>query len=144
MQPVPSRFNSVEQTHSFPSKSSASGSVHRHSQLPRQPRLGRRAKPHSSRPFLGITVEVTAKLVVNILLSAVAISVLARILPYQISQQEKLQEIRTEVQRSEARVNQLRADLNRYFDPQQTQNVLQESQYRIAPQKKQVIWLNER
>jgi len=68
-----------------------------------------------------MAIETTVKLAVNVVLSA-AVSGLVKLLPYQWSQQQKLWEIQTEV-KVEGRVNRLRTDFNRYFDPQKAKSV---------------------
>lgn len=87
-------------------------------------------------------VESTAKLVVNVVLSAAAIAALIQLLPFQLSRQAKLQEIQAEVQRTEKRVNDLNSKFSRHFDPQQTQKVMQEQSPRVAPNERPVILLN--
>jgi hypothetical protein len=85
-------------------------------------------------------VETTFKLGVNITLSVAAASTLMRILPYQLSQQEKLQEIRAEVNVTEGRVNRLRDNFSHHFDPQQTKTIMQEQSNRVDPKQLQVVW----
>jgi cell division protein FtsB len=85
-------------------------------------------------------VETTLKLAVNVTLSVAAVSTLTRILPYQLSQQEKLQEIRAEVNVTEGRVNRLRDEFSHHFDPQQTKSIMQEQSNRVDPKQLQVVW----
>lgn len=91
------------------------------------------------RPYRVMALETTAKLTANVVLSAVAIAGLVKLLPYQLSQQEKLQEINSEVQQTEARVKRLRTDFNRYFDPQQATTIMREQSNRVAPGQRPVI-----
>lgn len=88
----------------------------------------RRQRRHSYQSVVG---ETTAKLAVNFVLSAAAIAGLAQLLPYHLSQQAKLREIRTEVTRTEQRLQTLRADFHRSFDPGQAKSVMQEQSYRV-------------
>jgi hypothetical protein len=106
---------------------------------PHQRRPAKSAKAAAKLPA-GLVVEATFKLAVNITLSVAAISTLTRILPYQLSQQEKLQEIRAEVNVTEGRVNRLRDDFSRHFDPQQTKAIMQEQSNRVDPKQLQVVW----
>ncbi len=85
-------------------------------------------------------LETTAKLAVNVVISAAAVYGLVQLLSYQSAQQQKLREIRTEVKLMEGRVNLLRTDFSRYFDPQQAESVLQEQSNRVSPGQHQVIW----
>jgi hypothetical protein len=83
-------------------------------------------------------------LVVNILLSTAAIAGLIKLLPHHISQQAKLREVRIEAERTQERVNNLRADFSRSFDPGQAKSVMQEQSYRVDPAQRQVVWQNPR
>lgn len=103
------------------------------------PKIKSRRRPH---PYRAIAVETTAKLAVNVVFLAAAVSGLVRLLPLQWSQQEKLQEIQTEVKLTEGRVNLLRTDFDRYFDPQQAKNIMSEQSNRVAPGQRPVILLN--
>ncbi|HEY9649957.1 MAG TPA: hypothetical protein V6C95_04790 [Coleofasciculaceae cyanobacterium] len=100
----------------------------------RNQRLQRR---YSSQVVAG---EMMARLIVNILLSAAAIAGLVQLLPYHLSQQAKLREIRAEVKRTEGRVNNLRSDFSRSFDPGQAKSVMQEQSYRVDPNQRQIVW----
>lgn len=102
------------------------------------PRSSRHPKPHRYRAVAG---ETTAKLVVNGVLSAAAIAALVQLLPFHLSQRAKLQEIQGEVHRTEKRVTHLRSNLNRYFDPQQSKNLMREQSHRVDPSQRQVIWV---
>lgn len=117
------------------------------SRPPLQPVEPRRAPQRKSRnhrrPHQLLALQTTAKLTANLLLSALAVSALAKLLPYQLSQQEKLQEIQTEVKVTEGRVNRLRTDFNRYFDPQQAKSIMQEQSNRVAPGERPVILINK-
>lgn len=108
------------------------------------PHQRRRAKSvrASAKLPVGLVVETTFKLAVNVTLSVAAASTLMRILPYQLSQQGKLQEIRAEVNVTEGRVNRLRDDFSRHFDPQQTKKIMQEQSNRVDPKQLQVVWTN--
>lgn len=118
------------------------------SRPPLQPVEPRRVVPQRKsrnrrHPYRSMAVQTTVKLTVNVLLSAAAVSALVKLLPYYQSQQEKLQEIQTEVKLTEGRVNRLRTDFNRYFDPQQAKNIMQEQSNRVNPGQRPVILLNQ-
>ena len=119
------------------------------SRPPLQPVEPRRVTPqikrHRRRPRPNrlVALETTAKLAVNVVLSAAAVSSLVKLLPYQWSQQEKLWEIQTEVKLVEGRVNHLRTDFSRYFDPQKAKSVMQEQSNRVAPGQRPVILLDK-
>ena len=112
-----------------------------------QPSPRRRRRPLKStpnqrkrHPYQGQAVENAAKLAVNLILSAAAISTLLQLLPYQKTQQEKLQDIRAEVAKTEVRVNRLRSEFTRNFDPHQTKKLMEEMSYRVDPTQVQIVW----
>jgi hypothetical protein len=90
-----------------------------------------------------MAIETTAKLAVKIVLSAAAVSALVKILPYGWFQQQKLGEIQTEVKLREGRVNHLRTEFSRYFDPQQAKSIMQEQSNRLDPGQRQLVLLNK-
>lgn len=99
-------------------------------------RQKQRRHPHGA-----VVIETAAKLAVNLVLSTAALAALAQLLPYYLSQQAKLGQIQTEVKGTEKRVNRLRSDFSRYFDPEQAKSVMQEQSHRIDPSQRQVVWL---
>lgn len=103
----------------------------------------KRTTRHRSRlsPYQGMAIENTAKLVVNVVLVVGSISALVKLLPYNISQQAKLQEISTEVKLTESRVASLRTDFNRSFDPQEAKKIMQEQSSRVDPAQRPVFLL---
>ncbi|HEY9691686.1 MAG TPA: hypothetical protein V6D15_05750 [Oculatellaceae cyanobacterium] len=104
----------------------------------------RRTSPTAHRqPYRAVSGETTAKLFANIVISSAAVSGLVQLLPYQVSQQTKLQEIKKEVQRSEKRVTRLSSTFNRHFDPEQSQVVMKEQSNRVAPSQRRVILLDK-
>ena len=105
----------------------------------RRPRSSVKRQPRQN-PNRAIAAETTAKLTVNLAISIVAISTLLQLLPSYKEQQQKLQEISHEVQRTEARVQRLRSEFSRNFDPQETQQIMQEQTELQDPQELQVIW----
>lgn len=87
-----------------------------------------------------MTTEIKVKLIVNGTLSVIAAFTLLKLLPYQFLQQEKLREVRTQVQETERRVGELRKDFSRSFDPHQVKQVMQENSPLIDPNKRQIYW----
>lgn len=90
-----------------------------------------------------MALETTAKLFVNVLLSAAAVTGIVQLLHYQWSQQGRLREIQAEVSSTQERVDRLQKDFNRYFDPQQAKNIMQEQSNRVAVGQRQVILLDK-
>jgi cell division protein FtsB len=104
------------------------------------PRRMVRRRPRRN-PHQAAIAETGFKLGVNCVLTVIAITTLVKLVPYNLAQQSKLQEIHAEVSELESRVRHLRADLNRQFDPQQAMSVMQEESIRVDPRQRQVIWL---
>ncbi|MEQ8998474.1 MAG: hypothetical protein RID53_18410 [Coleofasciculus sp. B1-GNL1-01] len=107
----------------------------------RVPRQERRPRRHSYSVVAG---EITVKLVVNLILCTAAIAGLAQLLPYHLSQKAKLQEVRSEVKRTQSRVQKLRNDFGEAFDPAQARRVMQDQSYRVDPNQRQVVWEDRR
>lgn len=99
------------------------------------PRRVRQSQTHTT-----IALELLAKLTVNILIGATAYAALSRLLPYNLFQQQKLQEIRTEVSTIQGRMGYLKADFGRHFDPQQAMSIMQEQSSRVAPGQRKIVW----
>ncbi len=102
-----------------------------------QPRLGQQKKRQHNR---AIAIETSIKLGVNLALSGVAIAALVQLLPYSIAQHAKLQEIQSEVKTTEGRVEKVKVEFNRYFDPRQAKVIVQEQTNRSDPNQRQIIW----
>lgn len=103
-------------------------------------RMGSRPQRRQrGRSYQAVAGETTAKLVVNVVISTAAIAGLVQLLPYHLSQQSKLGEVRAEVKRTEKRVNDLRTEFGRSFDSGQAKSVMQEQSYRIDPNQRQVV-----
>ena len=103
---------------------------------PRKPRP-RHHRHRQSHRFM--VLETTAKLSVNFVISVAALYGLAQLVPYNWSQQKKLQEIQAEGKRVEGRVNRLQTDFSRYFDPHQAKTIMQEQSNLLAPGQRPVV-----
>ncbi|WP_251955339.1 slr1601 family putative cell division protein [Nostoc commune] len=102
-----------------------------------------RPKRHlRQRSYQVMALESTVKIAVNVVITAVAASALAQLLPYHWLQQAKLREISTEVKLMEGHVNSLQTQFSRNFDPQQTKSIMQEQGYRFDPSQRQVVLVN--
>ncbi|MCC5614919.1 hypothetical protein LC605_07490 [Nostoc sp. CHAB 5836] len=118
------------------------------SRPPLQPIQKRRVIPRPKRhlrqrSYQMMALESTAKIAVNLVITAVATSALAQLLPYHWLQQAKLQEMNTEVKLMEGHVNGLQAELNRNFDPQQAKRIRQQQGYRFDPSQRQIVLMNQ-
>jgi len=65
-------------------------------------------------------------------------------LPYHLTQQAKLKELRIQVQETDARVSKLREQLNHNFDPQQTQSLMEQYSTLTTPNQSRIYWLDEK
>lgn len=107
-------------------------------------RRSRRSRPpRKNETESWLKAEIFLKLAFNSVLSIAAIAGLIKLLPYQFLQQQKLKEVRVEVQDTENRVNELRNHWNRNFDPQQTRKIMQEQSPMIDPNQRRIILVQE-
>jgi hypothetical protein len=90
-----------------------------------------------------LTLETVLKLCVNSVLSVAAIAALGNLIPYLISHQAKLREIRTQVRETEAKVSQIRDKFSRSFDPSQAETVMKEQSARVDPNQRRVVWIEK-
>ncbi len=115
--------------------------THQNRNLPsRHQRRRQRTNRTKNSHYQWMAAELKVKLIVNGTLSILAVFTLLKLIPYQFLQQEKLKEVRTQVQETEKRVGQLREDFSRNFDPHQTKKVMQENSPLIDPNKRRIYW----
>jgi uncharacterized membrane protein (DUF106 family) len=91
-----------------------------------------------------LAIETSMKIAMNVVISGVALSTLFNVIPNRVAQQQKLQEVKTEVQVTEHRVNQLKTDFNRAFDPSQERQIAQEQTHFTDPNRTPIVWLNRK
>lgn len=109
-----------------------------------QHRPAPRPKKHlRQKSYRVIAIETTAKIGVNVAISAAAAAALMQLLPYQWSQQNKLREVHTELKQMEKRVSDLQAELNRNLDPRQANSIRQQQGYRFAPNQIPIVLTKE-
>lgn len=85
--------------------------------------------------------EVSAKIGVNTLLLIFAAAGIAKILPYQLSQQQKLSALKAEVRQLEQRVMQLQREQERDRQPQAWRRIAQEEANLIPANQRRIIWV---
>lgn len=107
---------------------------------PLRPVRRRSRSRHSAQREL--TIEVMVKLGVNLLLITAASSALFRLVPYHRTQQERLQQIQAELDKTEDRLDTVNADFGRHFDPQQVGKIMQEQTNRFSPNQRQIVWVD--
>lgn len=105
-------------------------------QLPQSVIIARSRRINQAR-----ALEITVMLAVNALLSATAVVALVQLIPYQRSQHAKLQEMQSQVEVAQERVDRVKQQFNRNFDPQQARQIMQEQTNRIDPKQRQVVWV---
>ncbi len=87
----------------------------------------------------GLVTETVLKLFFSLVIGVTGLTSLIKLVPYHNAQQAKLKELRTQVQETQVRVFKLRQELNRNFDPQQTQNLIEEYSSLTVPDRIQVF-----
>ncbi|GAX37765.1 slr1601 family putative cell division protein [Nodularia sp. NIES-3585] len=117
------------------------------SRPPLQPLQKRRAVPRPKRhlrqrSYQVMALETTAKIAVNLAISAAAVSALAQLVPHHWTQQDRLREVLTEVKLMEERVESLQTEFQRNFDPHQAHSIRQQQAYRFAPNQLPVVFVN--
>ncbi|MEL6929260.1 MAG: hypothetical protein AAFO95_11540 [Cyanobacteria bacterium J06600_6] len=93
-------------------------------------------------PYRGVTAEISLKLILSWAIAISAIASLFRLLPYHLTQQAKLKELRIQVEETDARVTKLREQLNHNFDPQQTRSLMEQYSTLTAPNQSRIYWLD--
>ena len=83
----------------------------------------------------GIVTETALKLFFSFVIGVTGIASLIKLVPYYNTQQAKLKELRAQVKETEVRVFKLREELNRNFDPQRTQSLIEEYSPLTAPDR---------
>jgi hypothetical protein len=116
-----------------------------HALQPLEPPKSRRSRQRrptklASNSHKEMATEIKIKVVANVILSIAAIAALVRLLPYQFAQQAKLQEVRQDVQELETRVNRLRGNFSRNFDPSQMRKIMQEQSPFIDPNQRRIFF----
>ncbi len=105
-----------------------------------KPQRKRKLKTRTS-SHRGIAVELTLKLLFNGVLCFAGVAAVVKLLPYHFLQEAKLREVSTEVKETKQRVNRLNQDLSQNSDLQQTSSLRQQYSYKVAPDRRPVVWL---
>lgn len=101
------------------------------------------SKQQKSSYIVEITIESTAKLLTNILLSLFVTSALLKLLPHYQSIQEKLQVIESEIEATTERLNNDQEKFSRYFDPSQAKSIMQEQSNQVESHQIPIILLED-
>ncbi len=87
-----------------------------------------------------LAIETGVKLVINGLLTYVAISTIFKLYPHYQDQQVKLAEINAEVKETQIRVEKLREKFGRSFDPTQTKTIIQMNSDKVDPNQRRIFF----
>ena len=87
-------------------------------------------------------MEVGARVGLNGLLLLLGGISLGHLLPYIYNQAQSLASIKVAIDRAEISHLQLQADLNRYFDPSQSQQLIQEQSGYQNASERAVVWID--
>lgn len=89
----------------------------------------------------GLTLEISAKILTNTLIIAVAIAALSKLIPTYQAQTARLEEVENEVEQTQARVDRLNKKFTRNFDPYQSEEIWQQHTHQIKPNQRRIVWL---
>lgn len=110
----------------------------------RQKKAPSRRKKSTRRTFPrygALTLEISAKILVNLLLLTVVMTALNKLIPTYRIQVSRLEEVKQEVDKTKTRVDELNNEFTRNFDPYQSEVIMQEQTNQIKPNQRRVIWL---
>lgn len=117
------------------------------SQTPRRSRRvrSRRRSQGSSQPRAARTlaIENATKIAIDLVIAGATLSALVQLVPNRLAQKQNLQELRSEVQLTQNRVDRLQQDFNHYFDPQQSRSILLEQSHLADPDRVRIILQDE-
>ena len=103
------------------------------------PRKRSRAKVNPIYAHRRQGLEAGMKLVTYSALSVFGIVTLVNSIGYNWAQQDKLQHLKTEVQDAKIRTEKINDSFSRSFDPQAQTSVMEDSSYKIAPNRRQIV-----
>jgi len=109
----------------------------------RRPRLRPKRLPRSA-SHRAIALESLFKLSVNSLLALVAIVALIQWVPLYASRQAELRQLQAEVRLIETRVQQLRADMTKEFDPARAKATAESETGRVPVRQRPIRWQSDR
>ncbi|NJK30209.1 MAG: hypothetical protein HC790_08650 [Acaryochloridaceae cyanobacterium CSU_3_4] len=103
-------------------------------------RLHRRySRQHAK--FTARATETATVLGVNAMLIGACLYTLGNMLPHQLTQQAKLQEIKGEVNRTAEHVQELKHSYDRSLTPEASRRIAEEQGHLIAKNKRNVVWI---
>jgi len=91
--------------------------------------------------YRGLVFEISAKIVVNGVITTLAILASNQLITNYQTNQSRLTELENEVQQTQARVNELNQAFTHHFAPYQRNILIQEKTNHIKPHQRRIIWL---
>lgn len=106
------------------------------------------ASPVRSKRNLSLTAkhrhigrEFTIKVLINGGIIAAGLVALSQLVPYYLSQREKLTNLEAAQKEAQARVNQLKANYQQDSQPQALERIAQEEANLIRPNQRRIVWV---
>jgi hypothetical protein len=90
-----------------------------------------------------LAIENATKIAIDLVIAGATLSALVQLVPNRLAQKQNLQELRSEVQLTQNRVDRLQQDFNHYFDPQQSRSILLEQSHLADPDRVRIILQDE-
>lgn len=104
-------------------------------------RSARKRRPRRHPKFIACTTEAATVLGVNVLLIGTCLHTLGNMLPHQLTQEAKLQEIKGEVSRTSAQIEQLKQSHERSLIPEVSRRISEEQGHLIRKNKRNLVWI---
>ncbi|BAC07751.1 hypothetical protein [Thermosynechococcus vestitus] len=96
---------------------------------------------HPLQKIPAIAWEAAAKIAVHLVLLVFGLGAIAKLVPYQRSQLQKLHALEAEVAQLEARVKELQREQERDRQPQARRRIAQEEANLIGANQRRIIWV---
>lgn len=84
--------------------------------------------------------ELSARLVVNGLLTVTSLSALSHLVPNIQSQADRLAQVNRAVEDATTATTKVRTEFDRYFDPAQASRLIQEYSGYKSPEERHIVW----
>jgi|GEM_PF-3359454 len=104
-------------------------------------RAARKHRPRKNPKFFARTTETATVLGVNVILIGTCLYTLSHMLPHQLTQQAKLQEIKGEVSRTTEQIEQLKRAHERSLTPEVSRRISEEQGHLIRKNKRNLVWI---
>lgn len=103
----------------------------------RRKKITRRTSPR----YGGLTLEISVKILVKLMIATAAISALNKLIPHYRVQVSRIAEIEQEVNKTQQRVEKLNNEFTRHFDPYQSEEIMMEQTNQTKPNQRRIVWL---